>query len=171
MPRPFCPRRIRFEPGVTYFKPAGIPMVVLHEVIVTLDELEALRLADLNGLYQEQAAEQMKISRPTFARIVEAARKKTADALIHGKALRLEGGTVIIKGNKNMPGKNGKGPMSGGQGMGYGPCGCGQRRGGNGGRRQGLGKRGIRMDSAADAPTTTTDSTAEAESAKGTKQS
>jgi len=98
MSRPFCPRCVRFAPGTTCFKPAGIPMGVLNQVVVTLDELEALRLADLNGLYQEKAAEQMKISRPTFARIVEAARKKVADALIHCKALRLEGGTVIIKG-------------------------------------------------------------------------
>jgi len=99
MPRPFCPRRIRFAPGVTYFKPACIPLRVLNEVVVTLDELEALRLADLNGLYQEQAAQRMKISRPTFARIVEAARKKVADALVYGKALRLEGGTVVMKRN------------------------------------------------------------------------
>ena len=171
MPRPFCPRCIRFAPGVTYFKPARIPMSDLSQVVVTLDELEALRLADLNGLYQEQAAEQMKISRPTFARIVEAARKKVADALIHGKALRLEGGTVIIKGDKNMPGKNGKGPMSGGQGMGRGPCGCGQRRGGNGGRRQGLGTRRMQNNSVVDAPKKSANSTTEAESAKGTKQS
>ena len=95
MPRPCCQRRVGFVPGVTYFKPAGIPLTELEEVIVTLDELEALRLADLHGMYQEQAAEQMKISRPTFARIVEAARKKVAQALIHGKALRLEGGPVI----------------------------------------------------------------------------
>jgi len=69
----------------------------LEEVILTLDELESLRLADLDGLYQEQAAEQMRISRPTFARIVEEARRKVADALVHGKALRLEGGTVVMK--------------------------------------------------------------------------
>ncbi len=62
---------------------------------MALDELEALRLADLQGLYQEQAADQMKISRPTFARVIESARKKVADALINGKALRLEGGPVI----------------------------------------------------------------------------
>jgi len=171
MPRPFCPRCIRFAPGVTYFKPAGIPMSDLNQVVVTLDELEALRLADLNGLYQEKAAEQMKISRPTFARIVEAARKKVADALIHGKALRLEGGTVIIKGGINMPGKNGKGPMSGGQGMGRGPCGCGQRRGGAGGRRQGLGTRRMQSDSVADASKASADSATEAEPSKGTKQS
>jgi len=96
MPRPCCPRRVGFLPGVNYFKPAGVPLRDLEEVVVTLDELESLRLADLQGLYQEQAAEQMKISRPTFARIVEAARKKVADALINCKALRLEGGPVAI---------------------------------------------------------------------------
>jgi uncharacterized protein len=75
-------------------------MRFLEEIIVTLDELEALRLADLNGLYQEQAAWRMKISRPTFSRIVEEARRKVADALINGKALRLEGGAVVMKRNK-----------------------------------------------------------------------
>ena len=134
MPRPCCQRRVGFVPGVTYFKPAGIPLTELEEVIVTLDELEALRLADLHGLYQEQAAEQMKISRPTFARIVEAARKKVAEALIHGKALRLEGGPITVKGEKTMPGQDGQGPMGGGPGRGRGPCGCGQRRGFGGGR-------------------------------------
>ena len=95
MPRPHCLRRIANWPDVTYFKPAGIPLRVLEEITVTLDELEALRLADLQGLYQEQAAEQMKISRATFARVVESARKKVADALINGKALCIEGGPVI----------------------------------------------------------------------------
>jgi predicted DNA-binding protein (UPF0251 family) len=88
-------RQIGFVPGVIYFKPAGIPLRDMEEVVVALDELESLRLADLQGLYQEKAAEQMKISRPTFARVVESARKKVADALINGKALRLEGGPVI----------------------------------------------------------------------------
>jgi predicted DNA-binding protein (UPF0251 family) len=87
-------------PGATYFKPAGVPLRELEEVVLTLDELEALRLADLNGQYQESAAEQMKISRATFARIVEAARKKVADSLLHGKALRIEGGPVKIKGEQ-----------------------------------------------------------------------
>jgi len=89
-------RRIGFRPCANFFKPAGIPIRKLDVVTLTLDEVEALRLADLNRLYQEQAAEQMKISRPTFARIVAAARKKVADALIHGKALRLEGGPVRL---------------------------------------------------------------------------
>ena len=134
MPRPCCQRRIAFVPGVTYFKPAGIPLRELEEVVVTLDELESLRLADLDGLYQEQAAEQMKISRPTFARIVEAGRKKVAEALIHGKALRLEGGVVITKGDETMPGRDGQGPRGGGRGQGRGSCGWG--RGGSGRRRR-----------------------------------
>jgi len=96
VPRPFCTRRISCWPEATYFKPAGVPLRVLDEITLTLDELEALRLADLNGMYQEQAAQRMKISRPTFARIAEAARKKVADALVHGKALRLEGGPVRL---------------------------------------------------------------------------
>jgi len=97
MPRPCCMRHVRCQPDAVFFKPAGIPVHVLETVTLGLDEVEALRLADLDGLYQEQAAEQMKISRATFARIVEEARRKTADALIHGKALRLEGGTVVVK--------------------------------------------------------------------------
>ena len=132
MPRPCCQRRVEFVPSVTYFKPAGIPLRELEEVVVTLDELESLRLADLNGMYQEQAAEQMKISRPTFARIVEAARKKVAEALIHGKALRLEGGPITVKGEETMPGHDGQGPIEGGRGRGHG-C-CRQQRGWGRGR-------------------------------------
>lgn len=129
MPRPCCMRRIGFVPGVTYFKPAGVPLRELEEVVLALDELEALRLADLQGQYQEQAAEKMKISRPTFSRIVEEARRKVADALIYGKALRMEGGAVVMKGDSKMPGRDGTGPVGTGQGLGRGPCGCGQRRG------------------------------------------
>jgi len=63
---------------------------------MTLDEFEAIRLADLDGLYQEKAAEQMNVSRPTFSRIVESAHRKLADALVHGKALVIGGGVVEI---------------------------------------------------------------------------
>ena len=63
---------------------------------MSLDEFEALRLADLDGLYQEQAAKQMQVSRTTFSRIIEAAHRKMADALVHGKALRIEGGPVQV---------------------------------------------------------------------------
>jgi uncharacterized protein len=76
------------------FKPAGIPACSLEEVVLSLDEFEAIRLADLDGLYQEQAAERMNVSRQTFGRILEAARKKVAQVLIEGKALRIEGGEV-----------------------------------------------------------------------------
>jgi predicted DNA-binding protein (UPF0251 family) len=94
MPRPPCRRRVGMVPGATYYKPAGIPMRLLEEVVLGLDEVEALRLADLEGQYQEQGAEAMGVSRATFARIAASARRKVADALIHGKALRIDGGPV-----------------------------------------------------------------------------
>ena len=75
-----------------YFKPRGIPMSQLDEVVLTIDELEAIRLADLDEMYQEAAAQKMKVSRQTFGRIVAAARKKVAEALVEGKALRIDGG-------------------------------------------------------------------------------
>lgn len=124
MPRPCCCRRIGFMPSTVYFKPAGVPLTELTEVTLTLDEVEALRLADLDGLYQEQAGKRMKVSRATFGRIVEQARRKVADALLHGKALRLEGGTVAMSGESNRPANNREG-----RGPGHGPCGGGQRRG------------------------------------------
>jgi uncharacterized protein len=94
MPRPKCARRIALETDTTYFKPRGIPLKELEEEILTLDELEALRLADLEGLYQDKAAEKMNISRPTFGRIIETAHRKVAGALVHKKALRIEGGVI-----------------------------------------------------------------------------
>ena len=90
MPRPFCKRFVGWQPGVSLFKPAGVPAGELELVVLSLEEVEALRLADLNGQYQEAAADQMKISRATFARIVESARRKVADALVHGKALQIQ---------------------------------------------------------------------------------
>ena len=95
MPGRHCLRKIEGAPGITYFKPAGTPMRMLEEISLTLDEFEAVRLADLEGLYQEQAALKMGVSRPTFSRIVESARKKIAEALVHGKALRIGGGPVV----------------------------------------------------------------------------
>ncbi len=92
--RPPCCRRISGAPTSSVFKPAGVPARMLDEVVVTLDELESIRLADFEGLYQEQAAELMGVSRPTFGRIVEAARRKVADALVHGKLLRIAGGPI-----------------------------------------------------------------------------
>ncbi len=96
MPRPPCPRTVSGCPASPVFKPTGIPLAELDEVVMTLDEFEALRLADLDGEYQEEAARRMGVSRPTFSRIVEAAHRKVADALVHGKALRIEGGHVNV---------------------------------------------------------------------------
>lgn len=92
MARPRNCRRVETLPNVSYFKPRGIPLSALQEVILTVDEFEALRLADLEGLYQEHAAERMRISRQTFGRIIDSAHRKVADALIQGKVLKIEGG-------------------------------------------------------------------------------
>ena len=92
MARPIHCRRVGFMPGSNYFKPRAIPLSMLEEVILTVDELEAIRLADLDNLYQEQAAKKMNVSRPTFGRIIESAHKKVAEALVKGKALKIEGG-------------------------------------------------------------------------------
>jgi uncharacterized protein len=96
MPRPFCRRNIAGRPPASVFKPLGAPLRELDEIVMALDEFEAIRLADLDGLYQEQAAEQMGVSRATFSRIMDSAHRKVADALVHGKALRIEGGPVRV---------------------------------------------------------------------------
>ncbi|MGD9042562.1 MAG: DUF134 domain-containing protein [Desulfobacterales bacterium] len=99
MARPFKKRRVGCKPEANYFKPRGIPVADLDEVVLTLDELEAIRLADLEECYQEKAAEQMDVSRQTFGNIVKSAHKKIAAALVQGKALKIEGGifTMIEK--------------------------------------------------------------------------
>lgn len=74
----------------------------LEEVALSVDELEALRLADLEGLYQDAAAARMGVSRPTFARIVEASRRKVAEALVKGRALRIAGGPVAFVGQRQF---------------------------------------------------------------------
>jgi uncharacterized protein len=79
-------------PSITYFKPAGIPLRELEEIRLSVEELEAIRLKDLEDLEQEQCAEKMNISRPSFVRIIDSARQKVAEALIQGKAIRIEGG-------------------------------------------------------------------------------
>jgi len=79
-------------PQITYFKPAGIPLALLKEVCLSVEEAEAIRLKDLEGLEQEECAQRMHISRPTFHRVLESARKKVAESLINGKAIRIDGG-------------------------------------------------------------------------------
>lgn len=90
MPRPKRPRCLRFRPDVYYFKPRGIPLRMLQEVTLFPDELEALKLSEVDGLEQIKAAKKMKISQPTFARILSTAFKKIAEAIIKGKAIRVE---------------------------------------------------------------------------------
>ena len=90
MSRPKKDRCIGCVPNSCYFKPKGVSVVELEEVALSLDELEALRLADYEGRYHEDAAHEMKISRATFGRIVNDARRKVAEALTRGKALRIE---------------------------------------------------------------------------------
>jgi uncharacterized protein len=97
MSRPKYCRKVGCVPDKNYFKPRGIPASLLEEVVLSLDEFEAIRLADAEDLYQEDAARQMNISRQTFGRIIESAHKKIADVLVHGKALRIEGGDVSLE--------------------------------------------------------------------------
>lgn len=93
MSRPPKCRRVAFLPNVTYFKPAGIPLRALGEVRLSVEEVEAIRLKDLEGLEQEEGAGRMRISRPTFQRVLASARQKMADALLNGKAIRIQGGS------------------------------------------------------------------------------
>jgi uncharacterized protein len=90
VPRPRKRRRLRFRPNVYYFKPQGIPLRELEEVTLEKDELEALKLHDVDGLDQTKAARRMEISQPTFARILDRAYKKIANGIINGKAIKIE---------------------------------------------------------------------------------
>ncbi len=92
MVRPRLCRNVKFNPQVNYFKPQGIPVRCLEVVQMSLEEMEALRLKNLEGLEQTEAAQKMNTSQSTFARILASANQKTADALINGKAIRIEQG-------------------------------------------------------------------------------
>jgi len=85
-------RRVNSLPPVTYFKPVGVPLTHLQEVRLSIEEAEAIRLKDIEGLEQEKCAEKMNVSRTTFSRMLDSARQKMADALLNGKAIRIEGG-------------------------------------------------------------------------------
>jgi predicted DNA-binding protein (UPF0251 family) len=89
MPRPRRCRIIQFNPEITYFKPQGVPMRFLEVVSLSLEEIEALRLKNLEDLNQVEAAEKMKTSQSTFQRIISSANKKITDALINGKAIEI----------------------------------------------------------------------------------
>jgi uncharacterized protein len=102
MSRPKCCRHVAAMPDKTCFQPKGMTASSLAEVLLTIDEYEAIRLADFEGLYQEQAALMMNISRQTFGRIVESAHRKVADVLVNGKALKIEGGDVSLEEAKQI---------------------------------------------------------------------
>jgi predicted DNA-binding protein (UPF0251 family)/predicted Fe-Mo cluster-binding NifX family protein len=119
--RPTFPRNVGFLPGVTYFKPAGVRMVELEEVVLGHDEIEAMRLKNLLGLSQEEAAGQMNISQPTFHRLLSSACEKITDVIVNGKALRIEGGNIRVpegswpscgKGRMCAPGRQGRAKRS-----------------------------------------------------------
>lgn len=96
MVRPVISRRVGYKPEVSYFKPRGIPMFDLVEVCLAVDEREAVRLADLEGLSHEEGGQQMGVSRATFGRILRNARTIIADAIINGKAISVQGGNYEI---------------------------------------------------------------------------
>lgn len=99
MPRPRRPRCVSQEPKYSMFKPGGIPVKDLELLNLTVYELEALRLADIEDLYHEDAALRMEVSRPTFHRILKEARRKVATCLVEGKALGIKGGNYVITGD------------------------------------------------------------------------
>jgi predicted DNA-binding protein (UPF0251 family) len=92
MGRPKKCRWVETEPEVTFFKPRGIPLRALQQTVITVDELEAMRLADLLEMTQEEVAQKMNISRPTVTRMLARAHRAVADALVHGKAIFIQGG-------------------------------------------------------------------------------
>ena len=126
MVRPRRTRRISFQPNVTYFKPAGIPMTNLKETVLSFDELEAIRLMDSKGLEQTQTAKKMKISQSTLSRLLREGRKKLADAIIQGNAIKIQGGNFKMvqptgRGLGRGRGAGGRGRM--GRGFAAGPNG------------------------------------------------
>ncbi len=102
MVRPRICRQVHCEPNVNYFKPRGIPLTRLDQVTLAVDELEAIRLHDFQEIEQTLAAEKMNISQPTFHRTLESARKKVADALVNGKAIKIEGGDYTTKSTRQF---------------------------------------------------------------------
>lgn len=90
MVRPRKPRFLRYRPKAFYFKPRGVPLRFLEEVVLSPEEWEALKLHDAEGLKQQEAAKRMKISQPTFQRTLNSVYKKIAEALAEGKAIRIE---------------------------------------------------------------------------------
>lgn len=94
--RPKKTRWVKCEPDERCFRPQCKPLSKLEGVFLTLDEFEAIRLADFEALKQEAAAKKMRVSRPTFSRIITSAHSKIGDALTNIKAIRIRGGCCKI---------------------------------------------------------------------------
>ncbi|MBW2994838.1 DUF134 domain-containing protein [Candidatus Woesearchaeota archaeon] len=120
MVRPHKMRWIRNMPQHVYFKPRAVPLSQIQEVILTVDEFEAMRLKDIEEMDQIKAAEKMRVHQSTFQRMLTRARKKVTDALLNGKAIKIQGGAFKMPG-RDMTGPRGMGPRTG-------------RRGGSAGR-------------------------------------
>ncbi len=121
------------QPACRTFKPAGIPGKALEEMGLTMEELEALRLADMEGLYHETAAQMMGVSRPTFGRILQEARRKVATALVAGMALNIEGGHYEMSETKHTccgRGRRNRAENAAAEGCGCGGKGAGHHEGG-----------------------------------------
>ena len=114
MARPRKERLVSNEPAITYFKPRAVPLNALKEVEITVDEMEAIKLSDIDKLSQKDAAGRMKIHQSTFQRTLARAREKLADAIVNGKAIRIKGGAYV------MPRGDGTGPAGMGAGTGRG---------------------------------------------------
>lgn len=99
MPRPTKNRIVNTPPAFADFKPCGVRSKDLEKLNLTIDEYEAIRLADFEGLDHEEASKRMDISRPTFSRLIEKSRNKIAIFLIEGKHLKIDGGKVHFKQN------------------------------------------------------------------------
>ncbi|MEA3514976.1 MAG: DUF134 domain-containing protein [Nanoarchaeota archaeon] len=100
MARPKKIKTVNFEPDVIYFKPRAVPLSQLYEVELTIEELETLRLNDIKKLSQEDAALRMHIHQSTFQRTLAKAREKITDALVNGKAIKIQGGNYKMRGGK-----------------------------------------------------------------------
>ncbi|ODS35933.1 MAG: hypothetical protein A7316_10520 [Candidatus Altiarchaeales archaeon WOR_SM1_86-2] len=95
--RPRCLRNVSKIPDVDYFKPMGIPLADLEAVILSVEELETIKLVDFEGLEHEEAAKKMNVSRKTLWRDLKSGRKKVADALINGKSIEIRGGDFVVR--------------------------------------------------------------------------
>lgn len=102
MARPRRIRRIFFQPDTTYFKPAGISLAHLEEVVLSFDELEAIRLIDFEQIGQIKAGKKMRISQPTLSRLLKEGRKKITSAIINGYAIKIQGGDFKMASSRTI---------------------------------------------------------------------